>query len=38
LVLAALPETVEEILRAQALTRVGNNQLWVTLAEVPLTR
>jgi hypothetical protein len=38
LVLAALPETVSEILEAQALTRLGNNQLWVTLAEVPSSR
>jgi hypothetical protein len=38
LVLAASPETVSEILEAQALTRLGNNQLWVTLAEVPLSR
>jgi hypothetical protein len=35
LVVAALPETAARILEAQALTQVGNNQLWVTLAEIP---
>ncbi len=32
LVLAAPPETIQEILAAQASVTVGNNQLWITLA------
>lgn len=32
LVLAALPEIVQQILEAQAATTVGNNLLWLTLA------
>ncbi len=32
LVLAAPPDTIQEILEAQAITTVGNNQLWITLA------
>ena len=32
LVLAAPPDTIHEILAAQASTTVGNNQLWITLA------